>query len=440
MKNRILNRCRIPDRLLWKCIILFFFATTIPFCTPDPSNELLKNYSFSFPDNGSIRLLAGESANVAFVYFSPSELALSDDSVKVFFDVEKGGGSVNIDSGYAIKSKPLSIIWQLGNKSSDQILRASVYDLSDKYLSYTDMVAYGFRTGEWDAITAAPDNSISDMVSDTVNNFTLAVSGNILYRQGDVYYRWNQVLDPLLSSPRTIDIDRKGVIYVSTWNGDIIKSSDHGSTWSKCTKPYSDGNQYINTSVANDNSLWAFRSGNPTRFSADGGVTWTDAGSGLSTQGYGDIFRLKNGSLLFHGSNCCSLCISADNGLTWTKIVTPGSSLKVFANELDEVFLVTRNDGIAIYKSVDYGNTFIQKFKVYTSLSLTMGNTFIKWKDFYYVCLPGYGILKTYDLENYEIFWLNNKVSNLFIDNNGVLIAKDLDNSRTIYYRKNSGI
>jgi hypothetical protein len=299
-------------------------------------------------------------------------------------------------------------------------------------------VAYGFRKDEWDALTTEPDISIIDMVSDTVNNFTLIVAGNKLYRQGDTYYTWNEVPDQLLASPRTIDIDSNGVIYVSTWNGDIVKSSDHGYTWSKCTKPYSAGNHYIYTYVANDNSVWVFRFDYSTRFSRDGGLTWTDVGSGLSAQGYGDVFRLKNGSLLFHGSNCCSLHISADNGLTWTKIVTPGSSLKLFVNELDEIFIVTQKDGYSFYKSSDYGNTFTLNHKVYPSFGTTMENTYKKWENIYYVIIPGYGILKSSDLTQFEIYWLNAKIFNLFIDHNGVLIAKDWGNSRTVYYRKNS--
>lgn len=440
MKNWISYCIRFSAILKGKFNFLVLLALLITSCTPDPSYEMLKNYSFGFSVDGSARLLAGESVNATFIFHSPSDLLLAEDSVKVYFNVEKGGGTVNIDSCYAVKSKVYSLTWQLGIATFDQILRAKVYDLSGRYLSYRDVVAYGFRMNEWDALSTEPDNSITDLVADTVNDFTLAISGNKLYRQGGAYYIWNEVLDQLLASPRTIEIDSNGVVYVSTWNGDIVKSSDHGFTWSKCTRPYSAGNNYIYTYMANDNSLWVFRFDYPTRFSRDGGITWTDAGSGLSAQGYGDVFRLKNGSLLYHGSNCCSLHISSDNGLTWTKIVTPGSSLKLFVNELDEIFIFTQKDGLSFYKSADYGNTFTLIHKVNPSFVTSMENTFNRWGNFYYVCVPGYGIMKSADLTQFEIYWYNTGIFTMFIDHNGVFIAKDWGNSRKVYYRKNSGI
>jgi len=65
-----------------------------------------------------------------------------------------------------------------------------------------------------------------------------------------------------------------------------------------------------------------------------------------------------------------------------------------------------------------------------------MENTFNKWGNFYYVLIPGYGILKSADLINYEDFYRNSNLRNLFIDQNGVMIGKDQD-FHTVYYLKN---
>jgi photosystem II stability/assembly factor-like uncharacterized protein len=148
-----------------------------------------------------------------------------------------------------------------------------------------------------------------------------------------------------LESPRTIEIDRNGIIYVSTTGGEIVKSPDHGVSWQKCTKPYPDNPYYIYMYVSNDNYVWVFKFDYPMLFSADGGITWIPAASELSSHGYGDIFRLKNGTLVFHGSDCCSLFISENNGLTWTHIETPGSSNKLYVNDNDEILSVTRKAG-----------------------------------------------------------------------------------------------
>ncbi|HCC69554.1 MAG TPA: hypothetical protein DEQ09_00140 [Bacteroidales bacterium] len=66
-----------------------------------------------------------------------------------------------------------------------------------------------------------------------------------------------------------------------------------------------------------------------------------------------------------------------------------------------------------------------------------MLNTFTRYDDFYYVLIQGFGIMKTYDLVNYDNYWRNDDLLDLFIDHNGVLIAKDWD-YKTVYYRNNT--
>jgi hypothetical protein len=264
------------------------------------------------------------------------------------------------------------------------------------------------------------------------------INSNQIYKQGERYYLWEPVNNPALVSPRTINMDRNRVIYVTTWSGELVKSTDHGVSWETCTKPFPDRPYYIYIDVSNDNYVWVFAWDHPTRFSKDGGITWNDAGSDLSSFGYGNIFRLKDGSLLFHGSNCCSLNRSFDNGLTWTKIATPGYSIKLFVDNKDEIFIVTQENGITIYKSTDYCSTFTSVTRVSPEWGTSDNdNIFSKWNNFYYILIPGWGILKSADLTHYEEFWHNSNLRDLFIDHNGVLIAKDW-NMNTVYYRKNS--
>jgi hypothetical protein len=45
--------------------------------------------------------------------------------------------------------------------------------------------------------------------------------------------------------------------------------------------------------------------------------------------------------------------------------------------------------------------------------------------------------MKSADLSHLEDYWLNPNLGDLFIDQNGVLIAKDFQ-STTVYYRNNS--
>jgi hypothetical protein len=67
-----------------------------------------------------------------------------------------------------------------------------------------------------------------------------------------------------------------------------------------------------------------------------------------------------------------------------------------------------------------------------------MENTFNKWGNFYYIFVPGYGVLKTSDLSNpndYKEFYQNSELINLYIDHKGDLIGKEW-HSNTVYYRK----
>jgi photosystem II stability/assembly factor-like uncharacterized protein len=371
-------------------LILFFIFSLSCDRYADPSFERLESYSFGFLNKSGQRFFAGDSFTDTIKYRVVKYTPAATSSFKVIFDVAKGGGSLSLDSTSTESNGMATTSWQLGSESFDQILRASAFDLSGKYLTSTDFTVYGFRTNEWDTFTGAPDGNMTGMATDTINGITLMITNGKVYKQGNRYFDWEEIVDPVLKSPRTIEIDGNGVIYVSTWDGEVLKSNDHGESWRNCTKPYPDNPYYIYMHVSNDNYIWIYKFDYPTKYSKDGGNTWLTAGSGLSSYGFGDVFRLKNGSLLFHGSNCCSLSRSDDDGATWTHIATPGLSTKLYVNEKDEIFICTQLSGCWIYKSTDMGATFQSVYGVSPVFGTTMDNVFNKWKDFYYILIPGY--------------------------------------------------
>jgi hypothetical protein len=407
---------------------------------PDPEVRLLRNYSFSFQTNQGERFFAGEWVSDSIRFRAVNNNAPMKDSIKVLFEVAKGGGQVTVLSAYTDKDGYAYTGWKLGPGSFKQILRAKAYDLSGNYLNSSDLVAYGFRTNEWDTLQNAMEYNISGMVADTVNRITFMVSGGRLYRQGERYYIWNEVTGQYLSSLRTIYIDRNRAIYITTGDGDLIKSTDHGESWQLCTRPYSQINFYLNASITRDNFIWVSTYNLPIKYSKDSGQTWNELGSDISTHGIGDVFRLSDGSLVLHGADCCSLFRSVDEGLTWTRIETPGSTNKVFVNDKDEIFVNAQP--FTIYKSTDYGATFKYVYASSPEWGSSIDNIFYKVSNFYYVLAPGWGILKSKDLINYEIFWINHNLRNLYIDHNGVMLGKywtwKPPYEEIIYYRKNS--
>jgi len=418
-----------------RILILASLLLVIHSCGPDPSMELLESYSFSFENEQGQKYNPGESINVVLKLTNNKEPAAK--SFRIVFNVTEGGGSVEQETVFSENADRISTVWTLGTNSLDHKLRVEIFRMNGEFVTSLLLTAITLRENAWDAVSADPDGRIFDLAADTVAGVTLMISGGSVFMQGEKYYLWEKVTDPVLESPRTIEIDSRGIFFVSTWNGEIVKSSDHGLSWQKCTKPYPENPYYIFMDVANDDYIWVFKFEYPTVFSADGGVTWQTTGSNLSSVGFGDVFRLKSGTLLFHGSNCCSLNRSDDNGLTWTHIETPGASTKLYVNEKEEIFICNQDGGFAIFKSTDMGATFSRLFGCFPQFGTSMDNIFNKCKDYYYILVPGFGILKSPDLERYEIYWINNELNNLFIDHNGVLIAKDW-NQNTIYYRKNS--
>ncbi len=425
---------RIRQTVLLICIACFF-----PYCSPDPSLEILESFSIDFENGSDQRLLPGEKANVILRVFN--NLNPSDEPMKVNFEVINGGGSLSENSTYTDENRKAITEWTVGGESFNNTLRASIYKLSGEYVTSRDLTVSCFIPDSWNKVSTEPDGKITAMATDTVYGITLMISGGAVYRQGDRYYAWEKLVDPILETPRTIEIDANGILYVSTWSGDVIKSTDHGSAWKKCTKPYPEDPYYIYMSVANDNYIWAGKFDFPTKFSKDGAITWHDAGGDLSTFLNGNTFRLKSGALVNHGTNGTSrnrLNISYDDGLTWISRETPGYSTVMYVNENDEIFIGTQEYGFTIYQTTDMGATFKRVHSVYPEWGTTMeNNIFNKWNGFYYIIVPGFGILKSADLIHYENYWLNSDLNDLFIDHNGVLIAKNWD-YKTVYYWKNS--
>jgi len=410
-------------------------------CTEDPSRRILENYQFWFNNSQESRLLAGESLDVSAWFQVYTNTSAKVDSVRVIFEPVQGGGSVSQEREYVSSGQDIGAVWTLGYDSFRQVLRASIRDLSGSLMTSTDLVAYGFREDEWDGISGTPEVQIMDMVADTVNRVTFITAGSYLYRQGERYYQWERVNDPIFNSPdrpRTVEIDRNGVIYVSTSGGNIIRSIDHGSSWQYCAKPWPESSHYLQIYVSNDNRLWVYTAEEPIRYSDDRGVTWHNAGAGMSEQMLGDVFRLSDGALVKHGLDCCSLMISDDDGQTWTSLTTPAYSQKLYVTDDDQIFIVCdQGTGEVIYRSDDRGATFSGVHSVGVAFRSSFNNIFIRWGDFWYVAIPGFGIMTSYDLIEYENYWLFPDLRTLYVDHNGVLIVKDFD-SNTLYYRKNS--
>ncbi len=409
---------------------------------PDPFINLLENYSFGKYGSDQKANAGNYLKDSIGVQVSNSLNYSTDERIQVQFEVIKGGGEVDHSTvitnanGYAYTN------WKLGNEPGEQTVRAKIFDPSDKILTDISFKAFGFQDNVWNTITLEPDIKINDMVVDTLRHLTFMTTLNTLYMQGDNYYEWEEISNININAPRTIEINSEGTLYVGNWQGDLSKSEDSGRTWINCNKPIPAGSSNFNMVVSSDKYIWATALGYPLHCSRDGGETWSIDSIGLGSNILlRDLFRLSDGTYFLHASNInlgnSDVFKSEDGGKSWTPVQVPGGCIKLHVTEKDEIIVCRLYDGFSIHKSIDHGQNFIQVYQTRPAYVTYMDHSFHKTKDFYYVLVPGEGILKTNDLDTFELYWYKLYLSKLFMDHNGVLIAKDQSHNE-VYYRRNS--
>lgn len=414
-----------------------FLLSLLFSCNPDPSIETLLSYSLRFENKNGERFDPGQKVSV--VLDAKNDL-ISNDPLRVEFSVIEGGGAVSDANVTTDSTGVAKTEWTIGDESPRNRLEARLFSSKGEYIASAEMNAISFVQDKWIEITDGPERNISGMIADTVNKFTIMLSQGALYRQGDRFYKWEKIETSTPGSVRTIDMDKHGFIWISTWNGDIFKSTDHGQTWVLCTKPYPDVPFFIYMCVSNDDFLWVGRPNNIVKFSTDGGLTWQTGPSDLPTFISGSVFRMKSGAIVVHGTtkpDKLRLHISYDDGKTWITRETPSYSTNMYVTENDEIIIGTQENGFSFYKSTDMGLTYTRVFSVSVAWRTTMERSiFNRWKSFYYIIVPGFGILKSYDLLSYEQYSPDSSFRDLFIDHNGVLIAAHKDYNKIFYLKK----
>lgn len=421
-------------RVLLHSVLIFLIMVSS--CAHDPNMEPLEKWYVEFLSKGGKRVFAGETINVNLTM--RDHLYGSQDAAKVEFGIVSGGGSVSDISPMIVNGK-VTTVWTPGSDSFKNILRADIYRHDGFHITSRDLNGYCFVPGRWEKIIEDPDKGFSDMAADTVAGVTLALSSGKVYQQGNRYYIWNELKDPLIIDPRSIDVDPAGIFYITTWNGDVLKSKDHASTWAQCRKPYPEIPYFIYFTVSNDGYLWAGRFDSPSKFSRDGGSTWLPAGENFPSSYNGNIFRLKNGAIVCHGTNKPDkkrLQISWDDGLTWVLRETPGYSTNMYVKENDEIIIGTQDNGYTFYSTADLGLTYQRLHSVYPQWGTSPDNNLVhKSKNIYYIGIPGFGVLESSDLVHYTTLWSSDDIWELFVDHEGTLIVRSRNWQGAYYYR-----
>jgi len=434
LNNLLFNWVRIPLLVLSVCV-----ANS---CNnyPDPSTETLVNYNVSYmnPNQTSI---GGEYLNDSiyvqiYNYKSPQDIS----GFTVEFKVQKGGGSVDQQQVKTRKDGKAATRWKLGTDSFTQIVTAQVTDPDGNLLPEATITAYGILRNAWNEVDIYPLSNLIDLAADTVNQISWMISSGGIYKRGTGFLDWQQINQQKIQSARSIEIDKNGVIYIGTYNGQLYKSVDHGLTWLKCTNPIP--NQFFSFYfwITDDGDLWVTGYYSGLWHSSDGGNTWVNPANGADKNDYiVGINRLKDGSLISVSGTKQLLMRSEDNGKTWTSFESPKYLGNLYVTEKQEIIVSDYTTPSNFFLSDDQGKSF----RKINSVLVSYANGFLepniqKFGSYYYIIVPGTGILKTQNFEQFETILAEPNISGVYLDHTGTILAKgwhDKQNKTFIYNR-----
>lgn len=419
-------------RILFDILTLVVLITGFSSCDNiDPLITNLENYNFT--KNGDKQKgIAGEFLNDSIrIYINNNTWNVIENQnntdVKLLIKIDEiiGGGSVDKNEFILNGQSHIAIRWKLGTASTDQRILISIVDDYGKFVTRLTFTATAFKVGRWDRY----EGSVFDMDADTAHQFTFAIFVNKLHMQGNNYFDWQLVESTNSLSCHSVEFDSEGTVYLGTWDGKLYKSINHGISFSECSKPIPEYSGYFKL-IITDQRIWVSRFNHKLRFSDDGGKSWTQCESGLgeNSQFY-DIFRLKNGKFVTWEDNTQFLFTSED-GIHWIKgVKLQNYPRKLYVNEKDEI--ITLNDYIimSVCVSVDGGVSFNERY----NLNIAYGTfpfgskSFFKYKDKYYIGIPGAGVVTTSKFVDFEKYYNNVDFRDLFIDHKGTLYATSFD-------------
>jgi len=433
---------RYAQRALWikKFGSIGLFILLINSCTnyEDPSIESLVNYRFNYQNTNPISYGGEYLQDSIYVQVQNFNSPLDVSGFTVEFKVQKGGGSVDQQTVITRKDGKASTRWKLGTDSFIQIVTARISGPDGKLLPEATLTAHGILRNAWNEVDIYPLSNLIDLAADTVNHISWMISSGGIYKRGTNFLDWQQINQQKIQSAKAIEIDKNGVIYIGTYNGELYKSTDHGLTWIKCTNPIPNLSNYFNFWITNDGDLWATGYYSGLWHSSDGGKTWINPANGNDKNDYiVGINRLKDGSLLSISGMTQLLMKSEDNGKNWTSFESPKYLGNLYMTEKQEIIVSDYTTPANFFLSDDKGKSFRKIHSVLVSYATGSFEPNIqKFGSYYYILVPGTGILKTKNFEQFETILTEPNIIGVYLDHTGTILAKgwrDKQNKTFIY-------
>jgi photosystem II stability/assembly factor-like uncharacterized protein len=219
--------------------------------------------------------------------------------------------------------------------------------------------------GETASLGATRVNSVA--VSSTDKCTVYVASGNRVSRSRDCLRTWaNTYVDTRADATVTnliVDFFNPAVVWASTSAGDLIRSSDNGSSWS-VVKRFDGSIRQTLMASTDSRVIWVLVDGKSLWKTTDGGASWTDLSATLAK--FDGVFdtttlaedRATPNSVLL--ASRYGLVRTVDGGATWKSIplLTPAGSATIFSLVVNpksskELWYGTGN---TLYHSVDGGS------------------------------------------------------------------------------------
>jgi photosystem II stability/assembly factor-like uncharacterized protein len=275
---------------------------------------------------------------------------------------------------------------------------------------------------------------IGDMVTDTVNNRSMLISGMDLYKlegENGNFYEWERIQS--FSYPhnfKDLEMNNKGEVFGGGWDGNLYKSTDWGKSWILIAKPIPENPYHFELTVTKDNYIWANKWERGIYCSKDGGNTWQKDLNGLAKQEQmGSVYLFGDGSHLALSHNKLLILQTFDDGINWIPVNTPQYSLTIFVTDENDIIAQNQEGGFSLHKSSDSGKTFKKVFSPFVAYGTTSGHCYQKFGNYYYVLAPGGGVWKTRNFEEFKELMTFSLQRNLFIDHNGTIYASGFNYS-----------
>ena len=340
-------------------------------------------------------------------------------------EVTQGGGTLEKTTIDADSNGKMLTRWKLGNEKNQQTMKGKIFDADGRYYSEFTINANAFFPDKWNTITTGFLVGIQDMVSDTINQRSMLISGMDLYKKEGSkgkFYEWEKIQG--FSYPynfKDIEINSRGEVFGGSWDGNLYKSTDWGQNWTLISRPIADNIYNFELSISSDDYIWVSRWDKDMYCSKDEGKSWhKDTSSTASNHPLGPVYQFNDAS---HLALALNIKQTLDGGITWKDLNTPQYPSTLYVTDENEIILQGQEGGFTLYKSSDSGKTYKKVFSPNVAFGTTSWHCYDKFKNYYYVLAPGGGVWKTRDFEKFEELVTFSLQRNLFIDHTGTIYA-----------------